>query len=103
MRHEGRGAAVAVLLRDADEGVKVGVVDGFLVGEVELEGAAREEAIEALAVLDVRFTVEEDPVVRAEDLVRDVDDAGFDVARSVEDPGGHVPCGRYDDESVYRW
>lgn len=97
LAHEWDGLAASVF-GDLEELLEVGAVDVFLAGEVDVESGAGEEAVEALAEVDVGFAVEEDPAVGAEELVGHVDDAGPGEGGGVEDLAGHVACGGDDDE-----
>jgi len=96
--HELHRLALVVLLRDAHESLEILVVDLLLNREVLLERVAGEETIETLAIVDVGAAVKEDPVLRAEQLVRSIDDAGLDECGRVEDLAGHVAGRRNDDE-----
>ena len=88
--HEGDGLAFVLGLGDGDEFLEVFVVDFFLAGQVDLEGLAGEEAVEAFAVVDVGLAVEEDPVLGPEELVCYIHDTGFDEGGRIEDFAGHV-------------
>lgn len=94
LRHPGDWLVVVVggLL---DEHAKVPVVDAVEQGHVDAQCLSGEEAVEALAVLDMVLAIEEDPVGLAEQLVSRVDDAGLDVHGRVEHFAGHV-TGRCD-------
>lgn len=94
--HERNVLALVLDLRELDEALVVLVVDLLLAGQVLLERLAGEQAVETLAVVDVSFAVEEDPVLGAEELVCGIDDAGLDEVGRVEDFAGHV-TGRGDD------
>ena len=98
--HEGDGLAVVLGLGDGDEFLEVFVVDFFLAGQVDLQGLAGEEAVEAFTVVDVGFAVKEDPVVGAEELVCYVYDTGFDEGGGIEDFAGHVSRCSNDNEPV---
>ena len=97
--HEGDGLAAGVL-GDLEELFKVGPVHLLLAGQVAVEGPLGEEAVEALAEVDVGLAVQEDEVIGSEELVGDIDDAGLDVRGRVEDLAGHVPGRGDDDEPV---
>lgn len=97
--HEGNGLSAGVL-GDVEEGLEVAVVHLLLSGEVDLESAASEEAVETLAELDVGGTIEENPIIGAEQLVGDIDDAGLDITGAVEDLTGHIASRGNDDEPV---
>ena len=81
------------ILGDLKELLEVLVVDGLLSWKIDLKSLAGEETIEALAEVDVRLAVKEDPVVRSEELVCDVDDAWLDVTWRVEDLARHIAGG----------
>jgi hypothetical protein len=98
--HEGDVLALVGDLGELDEALVVLVVDFLLAGQVLLERLAREEAVEALAVVDVGLAVEEDPVLGPQQLVRGVDHAGLDEVGRVEDLAGHVARRGDDDELV---
>lgn len=96
--HEGDVLALVLDLGQLDEALVVLVVDLLLAGEVLLERLAGEEAVEALAVVDVGLAIEEDPVLGAQELVGGVDDTRLDEVRRVEDLAGHVTRRGNDDE-----
>lgn len=98
----GANAALALpgVLGNIVESLKVLLVDLLLTGQVSSESGASEQAVETLAVLDVRLAVQEDPVLGAEELDGDVDDARLHVRGGVEDLTGHVAGGGDDDELV---
>jgi hypothetical protein len=81
------------------ESLKVFLVDLLLSGHVCGQSLAGEETVQTLAVLDVCLSIQEDPVLSAEELDGDVDDAGLDVGRGVENLAGHV-AGRGDDDEL---
>ena len=95
--HEGDVLALVLDLGELDEALVVLVVDLLLAGEVLLERLTGEQAVKTLAVVDVGLAVEEDPVLRAEELVGGIDDAGLDEGGRVEDFAGHV-AGRGDND-----
>lgn len=95
--HEGNVLALVLDLGELDEALVVLVVDLLLARQVLLERLAGEQAVETLAVVDVGFAVEEDPVLGAEELVGGIDDAGLDEVGRVEDLAGHV-TGRGDND-----
>ena len=97
--HEGNGLPTGVL-GDIEEGLEVAVVHLLLSGKVDLKSLASEEAVETLAELDVSGTIEEHPVVGAEELVGDIDDAGLRITGAVEDLTGHITGRGNDDEPV---
>lgn len=96
--HPGDGLEVGGF-GDVDKGLEVAVVHLLLAGEVDLEGATGEEAVETLAEVNVGLAVEEDPVVGTEKLVSDIDDAGLDEGGRVKHLAGHV-AGRGDDDKL---
>lgn len=99
LRHESNGL-VAGIFGNLEEACEVCVVNLLLTRQVKLESLAGEEAVKALAVVDVSLAIEEDPVGRTEEFVGDVNDAGLDVGGRVEDLAGHVACRGDNDELV---
>jgi hypothetical protein len=53
------------------------VVDFFLAGDVRAQGFAGEESVQTPAVVDVSFSIEEDPIGVFEDFLSCVDDTGL--------------------------
>lgn len=95
-----RNRLVAIVLCDLNEALEVAIIHLVLTGKVHLEGAAGEEAIEALTEVDVGLAIEEDPVVVSQKLGGDVDYSRLDVAGRVEDLASHITGGGNNDEPV---
>jgi hypothetical protein len=83
--HEFHGLSFVFHLRVFDELPEVVIVHILLARKIGLESITGEEAVEALAVVDVGTTVEEDPILRTEELVRGIYDTGLDEGGRVED------------------
>ena len=49
------------------------------------------------------LAIQEHPVILAEQLMRRIDDTGFDIGRRVKDLPGHVTGGCDDDEPMEVW
>jgi hypothetical protein len=98
-RHERLGLAIVGLghLKPLGEVLPVHLL---LAREVDFEGATGEQAVQTLAVVDMRAAVEEDPVGRAEQLVSGIDDARLDKRRRIEDLAGDITGRRNDDKPI---
>lgn len=95
VRHERLGLST-VGLGDIDELLEVAVVHLLLARKVDLERAASEQSVQTLAEVDVGLAIEEHPVVGAQKLVSDIDDARLNIGGGVEHLASHV-TGRGDD------
>ena len=100
--HKWYWLSFVILLRDSQEFLEILNVNFFLAREVCLESLTREEAIKTLSVVDMGFSVQEDPIGRPEELVGGIDDAWLDEGRRIEDFACHVASRGNDDESVLR-
>jgi hypothetical protein len=87
------------ILRKLDPPLEVLVVDLLLGREVLGDVLASEQSVQTLAVIDVRLSIQEHPVAGTEDFLRDIDDAGINVHRRVEDLAREITSGRDDNES----
>ena len=71
-------------LRRGRPQVKVLLVNGFLDGQIDAEGTARKERVEALAIVDVCLAVQKHPVVVTQHFFGGCDKAWLRVHRTVE-------------------
>ena len=97
LRHE-RNRLATSILGNLQELFEISPVNLMLAGEIAFKSLASEEAVETLAEVDVGFAVKEDPVIVSEELVCDIDDAGLDVGRRVEDFASHITSRGKDNE-----
>lgn len=74
-------------------------VDSFLDRQVGGQGFPGEQDVERLSIIDVSFTVQEDPVFREEDLLCRVNETRLGVVGRVEDFSRHL-VGRSDDDET---
>jgi len=78
------------------------IINFFLTRDICSQCLSREKIIETLSVVDVGFSIEEDPVCVFEDLFAGVDDTWLDISWRMEDFPRKVSSGCDNDESFFK-